>query len=69
LSSTRFPQITWRVRYATDILALWYLRGELMAALSETHGEAIARAELDKVTRMFGGLLPNGLQSRSTLLG
>ncbi|MES3003731.1 MAG: hypothetical protein V4787_23775 [Pseudomonadota bacterium] len=68
-ASTRFPQITWRIRYAGDIIALWYLRGDLMAALSAMHGEAIARDQLDEVTRMFDGLLPNGLNSRSTLLG
>lgn len=68
-ASTRFPQITWRIRYAADILALWYLRGELMGALSEMQGEAIARDQIDKVTHMFDGLLPNGLHSRSTLLG
>lgn len=65
-----FPQITRRIRYANDIQALWYLRGDLMAALAAMHGEVAARKRIASVTDMFRGLLPNGLNSRpSPLVG
>lgn len=64
------PQITRRIRYATDIQALWYLRGDLMAVLADVHGEAQARRQVRSVTDMFRGLLPGSLTSRpSPLLG
>jgi hypothetical protein len=65
-----FPQVTRRIRYANDIQALWYLRGDLMAALAAMHGESAAREKVTSVTRMFQGLLPSGLNSRpSPLVG
>jgi len=65
-----FPAITRRIRYANDIQALWYLRGDLMAALAAMHGEMAARKKIASVTEMFQGLLPNGLHSRpSPLVG
>lgn len=65
-----FPQITRRIRYANDIQALWYLRGDLMAALASMHGEAAAREKVSSITAQFQGLLPNGLNSRpSPLVG
>jgi hypothetical protein len=66
----QFPQITRRIRYANDIQALWYLRGDLMAALSTIHGESEARAKIASLSEMFRGLLPGGLNSRpSPLIG
>jgi hypothetical protein len=66
----QFPQITRRIRYASDIQALWYLRGDLMAALAAKHGEVEAREKVASVTAMFQGLLPNSLNSRpSPLVG
>lgn len=66
----QFPQVTRRVRYANDVQALWYLRGDLMAALSAMQGEVQAREQILKLTGMFRGLLPAGLTSRpSSLLG
>jgi len=65
-----FPQITRRIRYANDVQALWYLRGDLMAALAAIHGEASARQRIASVTEMFQGLLPGSLNSRpSPLVG
>lgn len=65
-----FPLITRKVRYATDVQGLWYLRGELMAALSGMHGEAGARERVAKLNTMFRGLLPPSLTSRpSPLIG
>lgn len=68
--SRNFPQINRRVRYAGDIQALWYLRGDLMAALAAMHGEAEARERISRLTRMFHGLLPSSMGSRpSPLVG
>lgn len=65
-----FPQLTRRIRYANDIQALWYLRGDLMAALASMHGEVLAREKIASVTAQFQGLLPSGLGSRpSPLVG
>ena len=65
-----FPQITRRIRYANDIQALWYLRGDLMAALAAMHGEVAAREKLATITAQFQGLLPSSLNSRpSPLVG
>lgn len=66
----QFPNVTRRVRYANDVQALWYLRGDLMAALAATQGEAAAREKIQHITRMFQGLLPGSLTSRpSPLMG
>src|SRR3954468_15810180 len=65
-----FPQITRRIRYANDIHALWYLRGDLMAALANMHGETVARQKVASISAQFQGLLPGGLSSRpSPLVG
>lgn len=59
-----------RIRYAVDVLALWYLRGDLMAALATTLGEAGARQQVQRITQMFQGMLPGSLNSRpSPLMG
>ncbi|MBI5278002.1 MAG: hypothetical protein HY854_16250 [Burkholderiales bacterium] len=69
-SPKRFPQLTRRLRYAADIQALWYLRGDLMATLATIHGETAARQQVRAITEMFDGLLPGSLSSRpSPLMG
>ena len=66
----RFPQLTRRIRYANDIQALWYLRGDLMATLATIYGEGTARQKVKAITEMFDGLLPGSLTSRpSPLMG
>lgn len=68
--SRHFPQITRRIRYAGDIHALWYLRGDLMGALASMHGEKAARQRIADITAQFRGLVPGGLTSRpSPLVG
>lgn len=68
--SERFPQVARRTRYAPDIMGLWYLRGDLMAALASLQGEAAARQKIDGITTLFQGLLPGGMSSRpSPLMG
>jgi hypothetical protein len=64
----QFPQITRRIRYASDIQALWYLRGDLMGALAAMHGELAASEKMGPITNGFRGLLPNGLGSRPNSL-
>ena len=64
----QFPAITRRIRYANDIQALWYLRGDLMGALASMHGEQVARKKIASVTQMFQGLMPNSLNSRPSPL-
>ena len=64
----QFPQVTRRLRYAADIQALWYLRGDLMAVLATLHGEAEARRRIAGITEMFDGLLPGSLYSRPSPL-
>jgi len=70
-SGTRqFAQLTRRIRYANDLQGLWYLRGDLMAALAGTLGERDARDKVRAITDMFKGMLPAGLESRpSPLMG
>jgi len=65
-----FPHVTRRIRYASDIHSLWYLRGELMAALSSMHGEVAARRQIASITEQFRGLVPGAMTSRpSPLIG
>lgn len=60
----RFPQTVRKLRFAKDVQSLWYLRGEIMEALSSLHGEASAHLQVDHFSVMFRGLLPGGLSSR-----
>ena len=64
----QFPQVVRRIRYADDLEALWYLRGDLMAALAASLDESRARKMVDSITAQFQGLLPQGLSSRPSPL-
>jgi hypothetical protein len=66
--ATRHLPLTRRIRYAQDLQALWYLRGDLMAALASVHGEAHAREIMLGISQEFEGLLPGGLSSRPSPL-
>jgi hypothetical protein len=57
-----------RIRYATDLQALWFMRGELMQLLARNHGEAAAREKLDELSSLFTDQLPSGLRSRPSPL-
>jgi hypothetical protein len=63
------PVVQLRLTYADDIQDLWYLRGDVLAAIASTQGEAIARTQLLKVSEMFKGSLPSGLTARPSPLG
>lgn len=64
----RFPHVARRIRYAADVQALWFLRGDLMAVLASRYGEAAAREKLEAVSEMFEDMLPPGLKSRPSPL-
>lgn len=58
-----------RVRYADQVESLWFMRGELMAVLARSRGEAAALELVSSVSDMFDDLLPEGLRSRPSPLG
>jgi hypothetical protein len=68
VGDNRLVHVTRRVRYASDVQALWFLRGDLMAILASTYGESLARAKLEVVSDMFHDMLPQGLRSRPSPL-
>lgn len=65
----RLTKVHSRVRFAPDIQALWYLRGDIMTLLAEARGEAHATERLTRITVLFQGLLPAAQQSRTHRLG
>jgi hypothetical protein len=69
IEGDRSPHVTRRIRYAGDVQALWFLRGDLMAVLASSHGETVAREMLETISDMFQNLLPQGLRSRPSPLG
>ena len=50
-----YPVVQLRVTYADDVQDLWYLRGDVMAAIAAMDGEATAREQLADVSAMFKG--------------
>jgi hypothetical protein len=42
-----------KVRYASDIQALWNLRPDLMHAIIKKHGTEVARIRLNVITNLF----------------
>ena len=62
------PNVIRRIRYASDVQSLWYLRGDLMAVLAGVHGEASARRQVRTITDMFRGVLPSSLTPRTRAL-
>ena len=67
-SSERALKVTRRISHALDIQSLWFLRGELMALLARSRGEAAALEQLAELSALFDGLLPHGLRSRPSPL-
>ncbi len=63
-----YPNVSRRIRYASDLQALWYLRGDLMGALAALYSESVAREKVASITDHFNGLLPSGLSSRPSPL-
>lgn len=57
------------IRSATDLQTLWYMRGDVMAAIAINEGEAIAKRKMAYISNQFKGLLPKGLTTRPSPLG
>ena len=64
-----YPAIARRIQFSDELQALWYLRGDLMAALAALHGETCAHEAIRAISGQFQGLLPKGLATRSSPLG
>lgn len=63
--SARFPVIQLRVTYADDVQDLWYLRGDVLAAIASFDGEALAREKIAAISELFVGLVPSTLTSKT----
>jgi hypothetical protein len=57
-----------RLRTASDVQTLWYLRGDVMVLLAGPLGEAAAKQRIAGITGMFDGLLPSSQKSRPSHL-
>lgn len=64
-----YPQIQFRITYASELQELWYLRGDVMAVIAAMEGEVTARRELAHISDLFKGHLPKGLATRPSPLG
>ena len=61
-------RLAFRIRRATDIRDLWYLRGELMLAMAQVRGEGAALEAIYAISEEFEGLLPGSFSSRPSPL-
>lgn len=68
-SAVAATKLELRVTHAEDLQDLWYLHGDLMAAIAAVDGEALAREKINRISDMFKGLLPRALTSRPSPLG
>lgn len=57
-----------RIQYSMDLSHLWYLRADVMAAVSKGGSESQAREVMDGLTALFKGKLPSGMRSRPSPL-
>lgn len=55
------PQLTRRLKYLHDPHALWFARAEMVAVLSQIHGEALAVHRVQSLSPVFQGLVPKSL--------
>lgn len=60
----RHPQLVDKIRFATDFDTLWYLRAELLAAVTDDIGADPAAERLERISTQFVGLLPVAARSR-----
>ena len=58
-------RIAQRVRFAGDLEALWYLRQDVLAAISAADGEVAARRQMSHINRLFKGGLPGTMGPRA----
>lgn len=57
-------RVAQRVRFAGDMESLWYLRQDVLTALSAVDGEVAARRQMKQINSMFKGGLPGTLGPR-----
>jgi hypothetical protein len=57
-----------RIRYASNLQALWFMRSEMMALLAPVYGEAEAMHKLEVISADVRESLPSGLRSRPSPL-
>lgn len=57
-------RVSQRVRFAADVESLWYLRQDVMMALSAIDGETAARRQMKTINSMFKGGLPGSMGPR-----
>jgi hypothetical protein len=57
-------RVAQRVRFAGDLEALWYLRQDVLTALSAVEGEVAARRQMRQINRLFKGGLPGAMVPR-----
>lgn len=58
-------RVAQRVQFADDLEALWYLRQDVMTALSDFDGEGAARHQMRQINSMFKGRLPDSMGPRT----
>ena len=56
-----------KVLFAVDMESLWYLRQDILQAITVLDGEFTARRHLIPIDRMFKGWLPNAMEPRDHL--
>ncbi|MBA4211832.1 MAG: hypothetical protein C0449_02000 [Polaromonas sp.] len=61
------PQLVRRLKYLHDPHALWFARAEMVAVLSQLHGEALAVHRVQSLSPVFAGLVPKSLIDSSRL--
>lgn len=57
------PVLKRRIQYVGDASALWYIRPDLVAVLSQLHGEARAVETIQSLSPVFKGLVPDALMA------
>ncbi|MDM0110598.1 hypothetical protein QTI66_00470 [Variovorax sp. J22R133] len=63
-SGRTVQRVAQRVQFADDLEALWYLRQDVMTALSDFDGEGAARRQMKQINSMFKGRLPQSMGPR-----
>jgi len=63
-SGRTVQRVAQRVQFADDLEALWYLRQDVMTALSDFDGEGAARRQMKQINSMFKGRLPHSMGPR-----
>ena len=64
-SGNAVSRVAQRVQFAGDLEALWYLRQDVMTALSDLDGEGAARRQMKQINSMFKGRLPGAMGPRA----